>query len=268
MASETMNEYLERCRKKRKSHRTINQYRSVLSRFLDVVPLEKADAEAVDSYIAGLSDGYSVNTVRLHAAVISGFLDWAVRKKLVAENPFRDGVSVPESVQTQPRVADSDKVVAVVNDESVPVEARIAIGLGYYCGLRREEIAKVEIANIDTEARTITVVGKRKKVRTVVIPENGFSTLLQNYVAPRVGKYLFGGPEKSGVDATTIWRWIKRYAGTNPHSLRHALGVEAARKGVHPAVIARCLGHSDMRTTFIYTQMAGTDLVAMADAVK
>ncbi|HEY4942372.1 MAG TPA: site-specific integrase [Rhizomicrobium sp.] len=52
---------------------------------------------------------------------------------------------------------------------------------------------------------------------------------------------------------------------SQPKSLRHAFGVEAALEGVVITMIRDWLGHADMRTTMIYTTVIGPEARTLAE---
>jgi integrase/recombinase XerD len=66
---------------------------------------------------------------------------------------------------------------------------------------------------------------------------------------------------------TTGWKIVKsvmRKAGiagnlSKPKSLRHALGVEAAQRGIPLNIVQRWLGHSRIETTAIYASAIGDE---------
>lgn len=258
--------YLQRCERKNASPSTIVQYRRVLERFAAKVNFPPA-GNVVDSYIASLP--LAPASIRLHATVLGQFFAWCVRNKHLDRNPIKDDVSVPRADKTLPRVADSDKMRAVVSDESIPLEARVAIGLGFFCGLRCSEIARLPKAAISLSEDVSTpveirVFGKGRKER-IVFAGGILAQLLALYLPTVQNAYLFG---TQGVDEATVWRWVKRYAGVNPHALRHAMGVEAARAGIPAATIAAFMGHSNINTTLRYMNMAGEDLAKLATAIS
>lgn len=70
-----------------------------------------------------------------------------------------------------------------------------------------------------------------------------------------------------------LLRSIADQAGVTPpgdalaHAFRHHFGAELARRGVPPFQIQQLMGHTDPRTTSIYTQLAGLELhAALAEA--
>lgn len=259
--------YLARCRKKKVAAATLTQYRRVLERFADSVHFPAAGS-AVDAYVASLP--LSPASIRLHVAVLGGFYAWAVRNHYADANPIKDDVAAPKVVRTLPRVADASRVKSVVYNAQITLEARVVVGLGFYCGLRCSEIARLRVDAItpqidgDRITAEIRLIGKGGKER-VVIAGSSFAPLLLEYARSRTSPFLFGA--RNGINEATIWRWVHKYLGTNPHSLRHAMGVEAARAGAPVAVIAQVLGHSNLTTTMRYMNMAGKDREALAEAI-
>lgn len=65
----------------------------------------------------------------------------------------------------------------------------------------------------------------------------------------------------------TAWRYVVKVMKlarnpeflANPKSLRHAFGVEATLEGVSLTMIQKWMGHADLRTTTIYTQVTGRE---------
>ena len=54
----------------------------------------------------------------------------------------------------------------------------------------------------------------------------------------------------------TIRRWVSELLRTHPHAVRHAFAVWFLSKGGNPRVLQRILGHSSLRTTEIYLDLA------------
>lgn len=266
MMNEILQGYLKRCRRKHITPRTVEQYRSVLERFLRAVSFPAAGIDAVEDYFGKLTEQYATNTVRLHAAILSGFFNWCVRHGYLDRNYIKDDVAVPRQQVIHPNVADVAAVKAVVADDQVPLRVRVAVALGYYCGLRRTEIARLKVEDIDLELQLVRVWGKGGKERTVPLGDEPFP-VVKEYLDFRQAEYVFGPQGGKGVNEATIWRWIRKHVGENPHALRHAMGVEAARNGVPLSTISRYMGHADPSTTYKYTHMAASDIKGVAEVL-
>jgi len=266
MTNEILQGYLKRCRRKHITPQTVEQYRSVLERFLKAVAFPAAGIDAVEDYFGKIAERYATNTVRLHAAILSGFFNWCVRHGYLDTNYIKDDVAVPRQKTVHPNVADVAAVKAVVADARVPLRVRTAVALGYYCGLRRAEIARLKVEDIDLERQLVRVWGKGGKERTVPIGNEPLA-VIREYLDCRRAEYVFGPAGGKGVNEATIWRWIRKYVDTNPHALRHAMGVEATRKGIPLSTISRYMGHTDPATTYRYAQMAASDIRGVAEVL-
>ena len=86
MPNEILQGYLKRCRRKHITPRTVEQYRSVLERFLKAVAFPAAGIDAIEDYFGRIAERYSTGTVRLHAAILSGFFNWCVRHGHIERN--------------------------------------------------------------------------------------------------------------------------------------------------------------------------------------
>ena len=54
--------------------------------------------------------------------------------------------------------------------------------------------------------------------------------------------------------------------GAATHSLRHYFGTSLAFAGVHPMALAQLLGHRDVKTSMIYTELASAQLIDVLDS--
>jgi len=98
---------------------------------------------------------------------------------------------------------------------------------------------------------------------------------LQRYLAQarpelpgsRLSDYLFPGRSGGAVTRQTIWHRVKAMAtkagishGLSPHGLRHAFATHLLNHGVDLRSVQLMLGHADLSTTQIYTQVAAARL--------
>jgi integrase len=151
-----------------------------------------------------------------------------------------------------------------------------------YAGLRKREILRLEVLDIDLEEATIRVHrGKGKnggKDRTAYMPSE-LLDLLRAYVAER-RRHQLTNPEffaslktRRGVSDMTFRRIVdnvRTAAGVrfSLHVLRHSFVTMLLRSGV-PIHVARDLaGHSDIKTTEGYARVFDEDLRRHVQAVS
>ena len=137
--------------------------------------------------------------------------------------------------------------------------------LFYASGLRRAELAGIELANVDLAERTISVIGKGNKERTVVINKTA-AAAIETYlrVRPRsADSALFLGRGGKGLTPKHVWRIfndIYRMSGVqkhaSPHTMRHSFATHLVENGVDLETVRELLGHESLATTGIYLQLA------------
>jgi integrase/recombinase XerD len=75
-------------------------------------------------------------------------------------------------------------------------------------------------------------------------------------------------PVNVWITTRTLNRIIKRCANramivrpTSPHVLRHTFAVQCLRKGIHPVVLMKLLGHEKFSTTQSYQNLCPEDVI-------
>lgn len=139
--------------------------------------------------------------------------------------------------------------------------------LGMRAGLRRGEIAWLTWADIDFERNMIRITAKPgwqpKGKRSRHIP-----------MAPDLRKHLQTLPDKQrwpfqtdkqALDViSSYFIDLIEEAGLNGslHALRHTFGSHLTQRGVPPKVVMELMGHSNIKTTMIYSHLAPENLVS------
>lgn len=130
------------------------------------------------------------------------------------------------------------------------------------CGLRRGEIIKLDITDIDFTCRTMIINGKGSKQRVVPF---GLSvcTLLQKYMecVPAGGKLLRKQDGNPITDNTVkmLFSRLKNKSGIDrlyPHLLRHTFATNYIINGGNLEVLRVLMGHSTIQITQVYVHLA------------
>jgi integrase/recombinase XerD len=139
-------------------------------------------------------------------------------------------------------------------------------------GMRMSEALALTPSRVDVEMKCINVETLKQRrrgiFRAIPVPKELI------FFMDAVHHITDARPDPERADArlwtwsrSTGWRRIKKvmvlaaaptYA-SNSRSLRHALGVEASLEGVVLTMIQRWFGHTDIRTTAIYTTVVGEE---------
>jgi site-specific recombinase XerD len=134
----------------------------------------------------------------------------------------------------------------------------------YSTGLRRSEVARLRVSDIDSARMTITVDGKGKKDRLVMLSPVLLDTLRQYWRQAKPKHWLFPGktPDQpiSGNDVFAVFHNAVRRAGitkhVSPHSLRHSFATHLLESGVDLRTIQLLLGHRSLKTTARYLHVS------------
>jgi integrase len=148
----------------------------------------------------------------------------------------------------------------------------VLLGLLLYCGLRREEVTRVEFKHIrivDGRPAICDLIGKGDKSRRIPMPQWLFDAMQEWTLAAGLqgGRILrpMRPPRARFVDKDipemSVWGVhdaFKKYAeqigqpGLTAHDMRRTLGRVARKKGVELDQIQQTYGHSDLATTQRY----------------
>jgi integrase/recombinase XerD len=155
------------------------------------------------------------------------------------------------------------------NGTPLTVRDRAMLELLYATGLRVSELVSLQVQQIDLQGNFLTVTGKGSKMRAVPFGMWARETL-SAYVAearPRLLKgkaspFLFTTRSGKPLSRQGFWKLIRcraRAAGiekrVTPHTLRHSFATHLLEGGADLRSIQSMLGHADISTTQIYTQV-------------
>ncbi len=254
-----------------KSENTINMYLYYASKFLDACP-RPTRMDAREYLVAQLENGTSATAVKGMQKSVTSLFRFLYKERLWPEDITAEleRIKVPKTEKYVPPLDDVVKVMAEggwarKNDAD---KMRMAIVLLMETGLRVSEAASIENEKIDLEARTVSVIGKGNKPRTVPLSESVAANLAR-YMKGHVSEspYLFPG------EGAKIKHWqihnaektLKRACGRagvkpfTPHSLRHLFATIALKNGAKLEVVSRILGHASVGITgdvYRHTDMA------------
>lgn len=263
-----------------------------------------ADAEERDvrRYLTYLRElGYASSTRTQARSAISQFHK---RMGFDGENPAAGLDDLPWSHESEKQKANRDErtylttgqVKALVENAPEPTfRSKLIIKLLYHTGVRRTELAKIQVEDVDIEEREIDVYGdKADEWRTVTFKDSLRSPLNTWIKGPRKGEfgysdenpylfpYLSGRAENDHISGQTIWQTVVDAAENagiqetygqdvngqsqykiTPHTMRHTFAYHSAENGVPAPHLKEVLGHHDLKISQIYLDAAGQDAVDM-----
>jgi integrase/recombinase XerC len=250
----------------------MNDFVRFLGTSVQAKRLLEATPEDVARYVLVLTRTrkYTTAAVKRRLASIRGFYRFARRKNLIGENAFSDfpgpkmGRSLPK-VLTETEVAKLLTAKVHVDDEPLYARDRAILELLYATGIRIGELVGLNIRDVDRERRVLRVTGKGNKTRFVLFNKAALRTL-NRYLASRPAAAtdaLFLSRRGTRITVRAVryaFEAMKRASGiegaATPHTLRHSFATHMLEHGADLMVIKELLGHENLATTQIYTNIS------------
>jgi integrase/recombinase XerD len=268
--SDEENDLLERFERellfRNRSKRTILSYldytRRFIGHFQDRNFQEVSNLE-IQEYLNDivLRMGYSYSTLNLHISAIRSFYHLVFRISIQDIDLPR-----PKAVKELPKVLSMGEIQRMI-EGCVNKKHQLIITLLYSTGMRRAEILALKTSDIDLDSGTIRIHGKGNKFRTAYISKNLHKLLTGYLKAYKPIEYILEGQNGGQYSETSIVKVIQRAAKkagiskrVTPHMLRHSFATHLISKGSALPYVQKLLGHSNIKTTLIYTHVADNDL--------
>jgi integrase/recombinase XerC len=214
-------------------------------------------------------------TLARRGAAARAFTAFAHRQGWLAADPG-PLLGTPKTHRALPHVLRQDEMTALLDgtlaDDTDPITLRdlALLELLYATGIRVSELCGLDLTSIDHGRRTVRVIGKGDKERTVPvgIPALGAITRWQESGRPALvtgasGAALFLGARGGRLDPRAARRIVHdrlRAAGasrdTGPHGIRHTAATHLLEGGADLRSVQEILGHSSPATTQIYTHVS------------
>ena len=225
------------------------------------------------AYAATLSArGLAPSSVARKLAAVRSLHDHLVRTGRAVQNPG-ELLPSPKRGSRLPRVLGPDVIAELLEriPASGPLEVRdrALFELAYACGLRAEEIVKLDLDSLDFESESLRVSGKGSKTRIVPMgepaqravqrylerarPVLSVSQREQSLFLSRRGRRLSPSDVRRRLE-----RWVREAAvagHVSPHTLRHSFATHLLEGGADLRSIQELLGHASVSTTQVYTRV-------------
>jgi len=288
--------WLEALQVRRFAERTLEERRLCLRLFItwaverDVTRASQVTRLILEAYQRGLSRHESVSgqcrgkrlgwsTQRERVRCLKDWFRWLTRQNVLLHNPASE-LELPRPEKRLPMETltrtELERLFAVPNiADPLGLRDRAMLELFYATGLRRAELARLGVTEVNPERGTLTVrQGKCYKDRVVPVGPRA-AAWVQRYLAevrPRLcldmreqTLFLTGYGEAFNPDVLSrmVSAWL-RTAGCRKgscHLLRHTCATHMHDGGADIRYIQQLLGHENLETTAIYTEVTIKQLI-------
>jgi site-specific recombinase XerD len=268
---------LEELQRRNYAQTTIDCYiRAVehFSRYFHRSP-DQLGPEHIREYQAALFKKWKLapNTVNQRLAALRFFYIQTLKRAWsVAETPY------PRKVLKLPMILSQEEVARLINSAPTPFQ-RIVLMTLYATGVRRAELARLKIRDVDSQRMVIHIQGgKGRKDRDVMLSPKLLEALRQYWrgLKRKPTQWLFPGgcshTANRPITPKAVYyacRHAARRAGlqeknVHPHTLRHCFATHLLEAGADLRTIQLLLGHHDLEETTIYLHLSKRHLSATA----
>lgn len=267
---------------KNASTNTISSYLRDIRQFLTFLTSikmkpEKANQQVFDQYTKHLSaQGKSVATITRSVASLKSFYTYLQISHFISINPAKSIVPV-KNERKLPQIL-SNKEVDLFLEQPKCIDAKgyrdkAMLELLYATGIRVSELIELNLSNVNLSASIIRC-ESRGKERMIPLYPSAVRALAEyiEHIRPRMieqpdEQALFVNLNGRRMTRQGFWKIIKYYqekAGIKkeitPHTLRHSFAAHLLENGADLRSIQEMLGHADISSTQIYTQVVGQKL--------
>ncbi|MGM9870521.1 MAG: tyrosine-type recombinase/integrase [Muribaculaceae bacterium] len=228
------------------------------------------------TWVAHLSGkGISARSIRRKASSLRAFYRFMIKRHGLKSNPANDLV-LARPPKKLPAVISHSQIERVVNDipsgeDFAAMRQYLIVQILYQTGIRASELYSLLDADVDTEARTLKVLGKRNKQRIVPFGQE-LCDLIDRYRSLRDERTVASPAllvTDKGVSMTyaQVYHAVRSALDTrvsspkrSPHVLRHTFATEMLNAGADLNSVKQLLGHESLETTQIYTHISISEI--------
>ena len=236
------------------SKKTLKSYLSALNQFLDNIKDKELSQQAVKDYIQAKISKKNPSSISHDIFAIQFFFDKVLNQKIYLPRPKRN--------KTIPEILTPDEIKRMISCAH-NIKHRLILKVLYGCGLRVSEVVNLKKNDLNFNEGLIKIIlAKGGKDRFVKIPDSIKEELI-SYCKLEESDMLFPSNRGGKLATATIQAIVEKSAKkagiakrVHPHLLRHSFATHLLEQGTDLRIIQRLLGHSDIKTTQMYTQIS------------
>ena len=244
----------ENLRLKNYSGQTIKSYLNHVKKYLEFSKDVGINPETVKKFLLIKISQNEPASVGHNVFALKYFFKEILHQELKVPNPKRN--------KTLPEILTIKEIRKLI-DSTSNIKHKLIIKLLYGCGLRVGEIVNLKKENVNFDENLIYIkLAKGKKDRFVKVPSS-IKNDLENYCSLNNSEILFPSNRGGKLTKKTIAKIAQNAAKkakikkrVYPHLFRHSFATHLLEAGTDLRIIQKLLGHSDIKTTQIYTHIS------------
>lgn len=256
--------------------RDIRQFADWLSDHCSKDVLEAAQSN-ISQYLQHLEqDGRSAATISRSLASLKNFYAYLVSSGFLEKTPVSD-IHIDRGEKKLPQIL-TGREIELLLSQPVCVDAKgfrdkAMLELLYATGIRVSELIALNVDDVSIEQGIVKCNGAKK---TRVIPLYPAALRALNIYLRDIREAMLADPSENALFVNVggarmsrqgFWKILKHYQATahiekeiTPHTLRHSFAVHLLENGADLGSLQELMGHCDISSTQLYTQMINQKL--------
>ena len=231
----------------------------------------------ISSYMTHLeSEGRSGATISRCLASLKNFYSYVVSSGFLEQTPVTE-IKVERGEKKLPQIL-TGREIELLLAQPVCVDAKgfrdkAMLETMYATGIRVTELIDLNIGDVNLDVGIIKCAGAKKSRAIPLYPAalNALRTYVESVrsmmLADPEEKALFVNVNGVRMSRQGFWKILKHYQASahiekeiTPHTLRHSFAVHLLENGADIGSVQELMGHSDVSSTQMYTQMINNKL--------
>lgn len=265
---------------------TVKNYREDFKIFLlsfpDVKTTDDLNVDMLPEFVRRQDElARSSSTILRRYSLLRNYFSFLNEENILHEE--MPDVDKPKSSKRLPFVMSNEEVDELLEAPDISkdngMRDRAMLELMYATGLRVSELLSLRFRNVNMQNGLITVYGKGNKQRSVPVSSFALEFLRKYIDSPRKRvkgskdtDIIFLNRDGKALSRTYFFMQVKRYAeekgidsSVSPHTLRHCFATHLLENGASLRAVQEMLGHSNIATTQIYTEVSTKRIMSAYD---
>lgn len=239
-----------------------------------IIHIEKSDIEKYLIYLK--KNGKSNATVSRTLASLKSFYSYLLSAKYVSLNPTT-GIATDRSEKKLPQILTNKEVELLLDQPDISnskgCRDKAMLELLYATGIRVSELINLNLSDVNLDTELIRCDSKNRERyiplyhTAVKALSNYIYTVRDSLISHPYEEALFVNMNGERMSRQGFWKVIKFYQNAagiekdiTPHTLRHSFAAHLLENGADLHSIQEMLGHADISSTQIYTQIVKKQL--------
>ena len=265
------------------SSNTIAAYKNDLGQFVSYLQENNLNSsgnwqsigtDEINGYVTYMKEQpYASSSVARKVAAVKSFFNYLQTNQIIEDNPTTD-IDSPKVKKRLPKTLTSSEVERLLEapaHKKSPKNLRdmALLNMLYSTGMRVTEVVSLRLDDVDLENKVLYCPGKDDQVRELPFDDET-EEILENYmeegrpflVKDKDETAMFLNHRGQQLTRQGLWLIIKAYAkeadlsvAVTPHTLRHSFAAHKLNSGSDLQEVQKLLGHANISTTQIYTQL-------------